>query len=198
MVRRFSVFAFCCLAFIALFTAPAQAIIDPESFCPSVCGDVGTGDPCEYCSAFTGSGRTTMTCGQYWGRPANDPDGDGVVNTSDNCQCVANNNQANCDGDAYGDACDYQDNSWRLISVGTRNCYLDEDQHWDGTTLELYYQNVYRSTCTGQTCYDKYLRSTTTCSWGSDTYNCCKSKWGIYECGGVWNVDNCGLPRCNF
>jgi hypothetical protein len=195
MVRRFSAFAFCCLTFSLLLTAPAQALPDPESLCANACGSPGIGDPCSSCRAGF---NTWTTCGQYWGRPANDLDGDGVVNTSDNCQCAANSNQANCDGDASGDACDYQDNSWRLITVGTRNCFLDEDQHWDGTTLELYYQNVYRSTCTGQTCYNKYLRSTTTCSWGSNTYNCCNNKWGSIECGGVWNVDNCGLPRCNF
>ncbi len=196
MERRFSAFVLCCLAFITLFTAPAQAVIDPESYCPQVCG---AGDPCASCLIWViGSGATPTTCGQYWGRPANDLDGDGVINTSDNCQCLANSNQANCDFDAYGDACDLQDNSWRRISVGTRNCYLDEDEHIYVKTLELYYQDVYRSSCTGQTCYDKYLKDSVDCPLGSNIYNCCQDEWDIFECGGVWNQDTCGLPRCNF
>lgn len=35
-----------------------------------------------------------------------DSDGDGVRNLNDNCPGVANADQANCDGDSWGDACD--------------------------------------------------------------------------------------------
>ena len=38
--------------------------------------------------------------------PANDPDADGVVGTADNCPAIANADQANEDGDRFGDACD--------------------------------------------------------------------------------------------
>jgi Thrombospondin type 3 repeat len=40
------------------------------------------------------------------GCPNGDSDADGVRNGVDNCPTVANANQANCDGDGYGDACD--------------------------------------------------------------------------------------------
>src|SRR5688500_2548600 len=35
-----------------------------------------------------------------------DPDGDGLLSLYDNCDYAANANQANCDGDYIGDACD--------------------------------------------------------------------------------------------
>lgn len=37
-----------------------------------------------------------------------DSDGDGVVDDSDNCACVANPDQTNQDGDALGDACEFR------------------------------------------------------------------------------------------
>jgi polysaccharide lyase-like protein/thrombospondin type 3 repeat protein len=42
--------------------------------------------------------------------PPGDADGDGVPGASDNCPNVSNANQSNVDGDAFGDACDSQDN----------------------------------------------------------------------------------------
>ena len=35
-----------------------------------------------------------------------DPDGDGIFNLDDNCDYASNSNQADCDGDHVGDACD--------------------------------------------------------------------------------------------
>jgi len=193
MNRRSTILAFCCLAVFVLASAPARAL-PPGPSEPTFCGYVcQNGDPCETCRVVSGG---STTCGQFWGRPANDLDGDGV-GSNDNCQCVANANQANCDGDAYGDACDFQDNSWTRISVGTSRCYLDEDDHGYKTTLEFYYQDVYRSTCSG-TCYKKYLRGAVDCSLGADLFSCCLAKWWDPDCGGAWNVDQCGLPRCSF
>jgi len=213
MIRRFSVLAFFCLALMALTTAPATAakaknppagristkLINPDdprepalNLCGSVCS---SGTPCDSCRT---AGGLTTTCGQFAGHPANDLDGDGVVDTNDNCSCAANSNQANCDGDAYGDVCDFQDNSWKLITTGTQHCYLDTDNHTFNTTLEFYYQNVYKSSCTGQTCYQKYLRGSVSCTTGSDYYQCCQNKWFAPDCGGAWNQDQCGLPRCAF
>ncbi len=44
--------------------------------------------------------------GSDGGGPNDDDDGDGVPNAIDNCPKVANPDQANDDGDAFGDACD--------------------------------------------------------------------------------------------
>ena len=40
------------------------------------------------------------------GRRERSDDGDGVVDTADNCPLVSNADQANRDGDSLGDACD--------------------------------------------------------------------------------------------
>lgn len=44
-----------------------------------------------------------------------DDDGDGVINGSDNCRNTPNANQANCDGDAAGNACDDFNGTIRTI-----------------------------------------------------------------------------------
>jgi hypothetical protein len=216
MNRRRLVLTVCCLILFLLATAHAQAAtakkpgpaqlptkaINPDqdppikdpSFCSYVCP---SGSPCDGCK----SGLVWTTCGQYAGHPATDLDGDGVPDTRDNCQCLANPSQADCDGDGIGDACDYHDDSWKRISVGTQHCLIDTDIYgtsfWN-TTVELYYQNVYRSSCTGQTCYQKYLAKSITCSTGSDLLQCCKDNWFAPDCGGAWHQDQCGLPRCTF
>ena len=51
-------------------------------------------------------GNTSPICG--------DSDNDGVANLNDNCRNTYNPNQANCDNDAYGDACD-SDNSTTVL-----------------------------------------------------------------------------------
>jgi hypothetical protein len=71
------------------------------------------------------------------GTPAcEDPDGDGVLTLYDNCRGVWNANQANCDGDGSGDACD-SDNvivttrqesaTTPAIDTGRTTCIYDED-----------------------------------------------------------------------
>ena len=169
---------------------PTGPQIDP-TFCSYVCP---SGSPCDSCK----QGGVFTTCGQYAGHPATDLDGDGVPDTRDNCKCLANANQADCDGDGIGDACDYQDNSWKVISVGTQQCYLDKDTHLFSYTLEFYYQNIYKSACTGQTCYKKYLHNSFSCSLGTDDLQCCLNNGGGLDCGGQWNYDHCGVPRCTF
>lgn len=57
------------------------------------------------------------TCGHYG--VCNDLDGDGVYYPQDNCEHVYNPNQANCDGDGAGDACDSMNATSSTVSVQT-------------------------------------------------------------------------------
>lgn len=65
-----------------------------------------------------------------------DQDGDGVLDTTDNCVAVSNADQANNDGDAQGDACDADDDN-DGVADGSDNCELtanpdQADQDGDG------------------------------------------------------------------
>jgi hypothetical protein len=80
-----------------------------------------------------------------------DPDGDGVRNLSDNCDYAYNPNQANCDGDTRGDACDslnetvttFTDATWDYQRPLGNNClrYYFEDRGYRRSMLE-YIVNV--------------------------------------------------------
>jgi hypothetical protein len=50
-----------------------------------------------------------------------DTDGDGITDASDNCPTVANADQANNDGDSFGDACDPDDDNDGVLDA-TDNC----------------------------------------------------------------------------
>jgi hypothetical protein len=52
-----------------------------------------------------------------------DTDGDGVLDTADNCPLVSNPNQANADGDAQGDVCDPDDDNDGVADTAD-NCRL--------------------------------------------------------------------------
>ncbi len=161
--------------------------------CGAICGASPCNTPCR-----TNTGVETF-CAVYYGAPANDFDRDGVPNLSDNCWCAANPNQANCDGDSLGDACDSVDNSWYRVAIGSQACYVDVDNHVYKYTIEMYYGDTWRSGCTGAVCTKKYLNYDFDCSIGSDLNACCRQKahW-LPDCGGAWNTDQCGLPRCTF
>jgi hypothetical protein len=56
---------------------------------------------------------------------AQDGDGDGVVDPSDNCPTVTNANQTNADGDSMGDACDPNDDNDMLADTAEASCGSD-------------------------------------------------------------------------
>ncbi len=128
-----------------------------------------------------------------------DSDGDGLNDPNDNCPDHPNDNQADCDADGLGDACDPQNGTWVLIALGNQKCELNTKTVWNGTRLRIYYRGTYRHSCTGQTCYRGELVGQLTCGWGSDLFQCCKDKWNPdSDCGGAWNNYECGQPRCPF
>ena len=52
-----------------------------------------------------------------------DDDGDGIADVVDNCPLVANSDQANADGDSFGDVCDTDDDGDGIADV-VDNCPL--------------------------------------------------------------------------
>ena len=66
-----------------------------------------------------------------------DPDGDGIPSSIDNCPFVVNPDQANCDLDEFGDVCDLMDSDGDLIADYLDNCPCvanpgQEDSDLDG------------------------------------------------------------------
>src|SRR5688572_7428507 len=54
-----------------------------------------------------------------------DIDGDGVLSLQDNCPFDANFTQADCDGDATGDACDLSNSDGDVLPDHSDNCPCD-------------------------------------------------------------------------
>ena len=170
--------------------APSLAVPDIEDKCPYVCSHENCLDDCLYLGQWT-------TCAQYLGNPANDVDGDGVLNTSDNCLCKANSNQANCDGDAWGDACDTSSVKWVRQSVNNQTCYIDKDNHLIYFTLEGYSSELWKDVCSGATCTKNSFRFDADC-FNVSTYTCCTAYWPWWECDAYLQSDHCGTPKCTF
>lgn len=85
-----------------------------------------------------------------------DTDGDGVLDGSDNCRLVANPNQANCDGDAQGNACD-SFNGREVLQKTTRTLNgFYRDQDFCGQTV--FTQSLWKRYIEMQTIKRTYLR----------------------------------------
>ncbi|HMJ15451.1 MAG TPA: hypothetical protein VK524_28745 [Polyangiaceae bacterium] len=113
-----------------------------------------------------------------------DPDRDGLLSLYDNCDYVANPNQANCDGDYSGDACDSnnvtvtrttQRADTPAVPTGATYCVYDEDVH---SILfgEIEWQTGTRTIETSRYCGPSGNRTETrVVSTDIDTHRC----WGI-------------------
>ena len=136
-----------------------------------------------------------------------DTDHDGITDSNDNCTETYNPNQADCDDDGTGNACDYQDNSWTLFSIGNSYCAFEGAWKLGGREIRLYTANLYRSACTGTLCYKRVQKVKFSCgSYSeSDDFDCCRVKMcssvigPCAACTSAWN-NNCGggYPYCPF
>lgn len=137
------------------------------------------------------------------GCPNLDSDNDGINNGSDNCPATSNANQANCDGDSFGDVCDsFNANYQRATADAT--CWTDKDNHvvyvrWEHH-VEWREHDV--STCGAPDRWRNRIRSTATCVGTISDGNCCHNGIGssVAQVGDnplVWceppvrNVDFC-------
>ncbi len=190
----------CVLAFLFLAPAPAEA-----QWCQDINGPYWCGDPeaCQAICSEPGSDCTTpckrfnnwATCGAGGG----DNDNDGIADDTDNCTCSANADQADCDQDGLGDACDAQNERWILVQ-DLGEC--DIDRHATGTEWDV--QRIgarrYRNECNNTYCSDRYVIEEKSCTfsfWGcGQSYShCCDCQFGYNTCH---QPSVCGEPNCPF
>lgn len=120
--------------------------------------------------------------------PSQDFDCDGVINSVDNCVDHWNPNQANCDGDQVGDACDMQAGIYQN-SGPTKTCFTQVTSNISYYTIAhvVEQKQVDVSSCNGPDRWDVYGVTSQTCSRSSVQYNpglcCLQLGWSIQHFG---------------
>jgi hypothetical protein len=195
-MRLARLLAFSCLLALFFASAPAQAqwchdidqtywCGDPSD-CEGVCSQPGADCTME-CSRF----GTWTTCG---GGSTTDSDSDGIPNSSDNCVCSSNANQADCDQDGMGDTCDAVDEKWVPVNTLTY-CDWDMDWHFGYGEVEKWGTRRYRELCTNTYCNNSEKMDDSKCYGIFDAEDCCIESYGSATC----STDNqCPADTCPF
>jgi len=107
------------------------------------------------------------------GCPFADVDHDGVQNYYDNCIEDANADQANCDGDSWGDVCDSLNAIYQVI-ISDQTCMTDKDSHLAYFTFEHHVEKKERdvSSCGAPDRWSRRIREDNDCVNISD-FLCC-------------------------
>ena len=123
-----------------------------------------------------------------------DWDGDGVLDANDNCPDHANANQADCDSDGLGDACDSNSAVWVVDVADIGRCDWDGDVHWNKIVVEQIHGKQYRNLCNNATCVERFVYEDEECPFGVyDLSGCCEQHYTDAEC----IHGDCG-PSCPF
>lgn len=107
--------------------------------CRTVCGPTVSCDT--RCEIVSGE---PLTCGEFGQCNSSDPDEDGIPFPRDNCPYMPNPDQADCDGDGRGDACELDPGVWVFKAPTMMLCHFDKDLHISGYDVEIYTADVYR------------------------------------------------------
>jgi hypothetical protein len=133
--------------------------------------------------------------------PPPDSDGDGVPDNQDNCPQVANANQANCDGDAQGNACDSFNGRETLQSTTRTLNYSYRDQDFCGR--EFIDETLWKRYIEVQTITRTYLRDycdatpdSTYTTQQTGTVQCDVEYWPERPCS-VFDPDRIPFPHGN-
>jgi hypothetical protein len=110
-----------------------------------------------------------------------DPDDDGW--TVDNCPHYYNPDQANCDGDGQGDACDNQNGIYTLVGQ-SRVCWIRNRLHAWGSDTTEFQEGLHEdiSACGSPARWEKVWEDKRSCAFEYDTSACCADHWGSWAC----------------
>lgn len=104
-----------------------------------------------------------------------DSDGDGLLDGNDNCPAIANPDQANCDGDFQGNACDPLNATY--VSGPELTCMIDVDDHITHYTVEHHVEALQQdvSACGAPAFFSRRIRDDEDCSFAEAASNCCRN-----------------------
>lgn len=122
-----------------------------------------------------------------------DSDGDGIPDAADNCPTVANANQANCDGDSKGDACDSVNSNYVVSPRHT--CKTDKDDHVVYTTFEHRVEWLEHdvSACAAPDVWKRAILDSVDCL-NIDDEQCCRALTGSLSSVGSLASEWCTKP----
>lgn len=108
--------------------------------------------------------------------PNGDVDNDGVLNSQDNCVWTYNPNQANCDGDTWGNVCDGFNATYQAIT-SDKTCWIDKDHHGLYFSLEHWVEHKERdvSSCGAPDRWVRWVRAQASFCFNVTNQQCCES-----------------------
>jgi hypothetical protein len=134
--------------------------------------------------------------------PSQDYDCDGVANSIDNCTDNYNPGQQDCDGDSWGDVCDFTDGIFQP-SGPVDTCMTDKDAHFGYNEFEHHVEQrlVDVSACSSPDQWDNWIRTYGYCDYTYSDADCCDEAIGTsigqigdsvsLWCGSKRNQDFC-------
>ena len=175
-----------CLALLALALLPG-----PVGAIGGVCSEACNGssrcfNPC----STDPEGTNWITCGEY-GVCDPDYDDDGYYDWQDNCMNNYNPSQADCDGDGWGNACDWENGDFRVIS--TSLCHIRGRVHLVYVDVRKTFDRLLRdrSACGSPDKWEQIDLEEHTCP-PMDAKSCCIFHYGTGgECDTYLNNNQC-------
>ena len=115
-----------------------------------------------------------------------DSDQDEIPNINDNCPSIFNPDQADCDGDGVGDACDGESARYAMITP-EHTCGTDKDNHVLFFTFEHHVEWVERDTssCGAPDRWRSRVRDSARCTSAISDEDCCRLLTGSLSATGA-------------